>query len=126
MQKENPFIRLEEDSTVLPLLEDVISKLTESLDRYLQRPQASLYYVERQNEILSQLQDIHQVLHSVQYLSTWQYVEKIMKEVEGSDSEIGGHAIIIRTRERGRYHSHIDINWSTQENLAQQQIYKVG
>ena len=100
---------LTKGSPILPMLEEVIEHYAKQLRFYAASPKVKPYYLKQQNETLLKLHSIYNALNSYKYLTFWRSLELTMERLE--DSETGGHLIFLRTKDSGRYHSIIDINW---------------
>lgn len=104
-----PIAALTAESPILPMLEEIIEQHARQLKFYASNPKAKPFYVKQQNDTLLKLRSIHHNLNAYKYLSFWRNLELTMERLE--DSETGGHMIFLRTKEKGRYHSFIDVNW---------------
>ena len=93
------------------LLAEIIEGLQIRLEKYISFPGAKQSYINRQNELLFNLRSVYESLVAFKYLMIWQDVERIMAVLEEQDSQIAGHAILIRTRLHGTTPSMIDKYW---------------
>jgi len=67
---------------VLFLLEEIIEGISVSVERYAKKPNANQAYVNKQYERLEKLYTIYNCLEEIKYLSIWQDLEGIMKELK--------------------------------------------
>jgi hypothetical protein len=100
-----------EPTEIVPLLEEIIEELARRLETYSSSPKANQYFIDQQNEILIGLYRVYDEISCIKYLSIWKDIELIMIELEQRDSEIPGHTILFRTRDRGQFPSLIDKYW---------------
>ncbi|PHN01153.1 hypothetical protein [Flavilitoribacter nigricans] len=107
----NTIMPLKEQDKKLTILEEVIEQLTKRLEHYSATPNAKQFYLDQQNETITQLHTLYKEIHAFRYLSVWRDIERMMKRAEAKDSQIAGHAIFIRTRMNGTLPSVIDKYW---------------
>jgi hypothetical protein len=99
-----------EQSSVLFDLKQTIETLANDLRQYALKENASQYYIDWQNKIITTLVAVYNNIEGVQLLHFWQSVEQEMQRISSVDAQVSGYTISIRTRPTGDIFSLIQIN----------------
>lgn len=85
-------------SISLTRLEEIIAKLSEELQRYAQKEDANPLFVDKQNQLIIDLCNIHNDLDCLDLFDMWADIEQKMKELEKLDPQIDSHCIMIHLK----------------------------
>jgi len=91
-------------------LDSIIERLRDELQKYVSRPDASDFYIKKQNELIAELVDIYNSIEPLEYAEMWTVVEKEICNLEKQDPELSAHCITIKTKLKGNNTSLININ----------------
>jgi len=91
-------------------LENIILKLRDELKRYVLKPDASELFIEKQNQLISDLCNIYNSFEQMRCYELWMDIERRIDALEKKDPQLNAHVIIIHTKPAGSNYSYIDIN----------------
>jgi hypothetical protein len=94
----------------LLLLDKSIDTIHSDLMKYAQLPDASEFFIQKQNNLLKNLRAAYNYFEQVRYFDSWIEIEKTMKELERRDSELYAHQITFYIKPAGNYFSRITFN----------------
>jgi hypothetical protein len=99
----------------LPLLESIIQNLIKDLENYAQRENANQIYINKQNLLIKNLvlvynSDENNSNDTLVHYDAWREIETAMSKLEQKDTQISGHTIHVRTRQKGNNFTIININ----------------
>jgi hypothetical protein len=90
-------------------LTDYIMGRRKELKSYASRDNASETYIDRQNNNLSELSEILELIDDNSDMEMFRYINKEWKKLEKENPELGGLTIVIRTKLTGMT-SNLQIN----------------
>lgn len=78
-------------------LKEIISNLKHELELYAQKENASISYIDKQNNLIILLVNVYNSLDSLKYYHSWCQIEQCMDSLSQRDPELSGVSIQFRT-----------------------------
>ena len=88
----------------------LIDKRISDLERYSSNDNAKAIYIRIENELIQELVSIYNVVSVLKYYDIWVIIEERIIRLEKMDSQIHGHIIEFRMKEKGNNFTFITIN----------------